>query len=114
MAQHFLLSAAARTLSLRKIYSEGEQAAYETFCKMRWPETDGEPEGVPGEMAPLLEEVYQKYGRLSPFRLSEITHEPGGPWESARKVGGWYAEIPDSLIKPHYQLKRLKAKASHE
>jgi len=42
MAQHFLLSAAARTLSLRKIYTEGEQAAYETFCKMRWPETDGE------------------------------------------------------------------------
>ena len=42
MAQHFLLSAAARTLSLRKVYSEGEQAAYETFCKMRWPETDGE------------------------------------------------------------------------
>lgn len=42
MAQHFLLSAAARTLSLRKIYMEGEDAAYETFCKMRWPETDGE------------------------------------------------------------------------
>lgn len=43
MAQHFLLSAAARTLSLRKIYRDGEEAAYETFCKMRWAETDGEP-----------------------------------------------------------------------
>lgn len=42
MAQHFLLSAAARTLSLREIYKAGEQAAYETFCKLRWPETDGE------------------------------------------------------------------------
>jgi len=42
MAQHFLLSAASRTLSLRKIYKAGEDAAYETFCKMRWPETDGE------------------------------------------------------------------------
>lgn len=42
MAQHFLLSAAARTLSLRKIYRDGEEAAYETFCKMRWAETDGE------------------------------------------------------------------------
>jgi transposase-like protein len=42
MAQHFLLSAAARTLSLRKIYKAGEQAAYETFCQMRWPETNGE------------------------------------------------------------------------
>ncbi|WP_136634947.1 IS1595 family transposase [Pseudooceanicola onchidii] len=42
MAQHFLLSAASRTLSLRSIYKAGEEAAYETFCKMRWPETDGE------------------------------------------------------------------------
>ncbi|KAF0675470.1 IS1595 family transposase [Profundibacterium mesophilum] len=42
MAQHFLLSAASRTLSLRQIYKAGEDAAYETFCKMRWAETDGE------------------------------------------------------------------------
>ncbi|MGC9369005.1 MAG: IS1595 family transposase [Paracoccaceae bacterium] len=42
MAQHFLLSAASRTLSLRKIYKAGEDAAYDTFCKMRWHETDGE------------------------------------------------------------------------
>lgn len=42
MAQHFLLSAASRTLSLRSIYKAGEDAAYQTFCEMRWPETDGE------------------------------------------------------------------------
>jgi len=42
MAQHFLLSAASRTLSLRSIYKSGEDAAYRTFCEMRWPETDGE------------------------------------------------------------------------
>lgn len=42
MAQHFLLSAAARTLSLKAIYKAGEDAAYETFCKMRWPETEGD------------------------------------------------------------------------
>jgi transposase-like protein len=42
MAQHFLLSAASRTLSLRAIYKGGEDAAYATFCEMRWPETDGE------------------------------------------------------------------------
>ncbi|WP_306045920.1 IS1595 family transposase [Nioella sp. MMSF_3534] len=41
MAQHFLLSAASRTLSLRAIYKAGEEAAYRTFCEMRWPETDG-------------------------------------------------------------------------
>lgn len=42
MAQHFLLSAAARTLSLKATYKAGEAAAHDTFCKMRWPETDGE------------------------------------------------------------------------
>ena len=40
MAQHFLLSAQARTLSLRAIYQAGDDEAYETFCKLRWPETD--------------------------------------------------------------------------
>lgn len=40
--QHFLLSAAARTLSLKKVYRMGEDAAYRSFCQLRWPETDGE------------------------------------------------------------------------
>ena len=43
MAQHFLLSAKARTLSLAKVFRMGEDAAYGIFCDMRWPETDGEP-----------------------------------------------------------------------
>ncbi|CAN5261673.1 IS1595 family transposase [soil metagenome] len=43
MAQHFLLTAAARTLSLKTIYQAGEGKAYETFRKLRWPQTDGEP-----------------------------------------------------------------------
>ena len=43
MAQHFLLSAAARTLSLRAIYAGGEQKAYRRFCALRWPETNGSP-----------------------------------------------------------------------
>lgn len=43
MAQHFLLSAKARTLSLKAIYAAGEDKAYETFRKLRWPVTDGEP-----------------------------------------------------------------------
>ena len=43
MAQHFLLSAAARTLSLKTIYAEGEDAAYQRFCTLRWPESGGQP-----------------------------------------------------------------------
>ncbi|NOX95072.1 MAG: IS1595 family transposase [Alphaproteobacteria bacterium] len=42
MAQHFLLSAASRTLKLKDIYKAGESAAYAKFCELRWPENDGE------------------------------------------------------------------------
>lgn len=43
MTQHFLLSAKARTLSLRSVFAMGEEAAYETFCKLRWADTGGQP-----------------------------------------------------------------------
>ena len=39
MAQHFLLSAKARSLSLKTVFRMGEDAAYGLFCEMRWPET---------------------------------------------------------------------------
>lgn len=42
MAQHFLLTAAARTLSLKAVFSMGEDKAYDTFKAMRWVDTDGE------------------------------------------------------------------------
>jgi len=43
MAQHFLLSASARSLSAAKIMrmSDGEVEA--VFLRLRWPETDGKP-----------------------------------------------------------------------
>lgn len=43
MAQHFLLSAKARTLSLKQVFRMGEDEAYGLFCDMRWHENDGEP-----------------------------------------------------------------------
>ncbi|MEW9805289.1 IS1595 family transposase [Mesorhizobium marinum] len=43
MAQHFLLSAESRTLSLKEIYKGGEEKAYETFKRLRWSQTNGEP-----------------------------------------------------------------------
>lgn len=42
MAQHFLLSAASKTLKLKDIYKAGEDAAYRKFCEIRWPETEGD------------------------------------------------------------------------
>ena len=43
MCQHFLLSAQARTLSLKEIYKGGEEKAYDTFRRLRWQETNGDP-----------------------------------------------------------------------
>ena len=43
MAAHFLLTAKARSISLREVYCAGEEGAFKTFCEMRWPETDGAP-----------------------------------------------------------------------
>jgi transposase-like protein len=43
MSQHFLLSAAARTLSLRQVLRMNEAEAWRLFCKIRWRETDGTP-----------------------------------------------------------------------
>lgn len=40
--QHFLLSAAARSISLKAVYQMGEAKAYETFKALRFAETDGE------------------------------------------------------------------------
>ena len=40
--QHFLLSASARTLSLKAVFQMGEDKAYDAIRQMRWPETDGE------------------------------------------------------------------------
>ena len=42
MTQHFLLSAKARTISLKSVYQMGEAKAYALFRSLRWPETEGE------------------------------------------------------------------------
>jgi transposase-like protein len=44
MAQHFLLSATARSLSAAKIMRMSEQGVQNVFVRMRWPKTDGKPE----------------------------------------------------------------------
>jgi transposase-like protein len=43
MAQHFLLSRAAKTLSLGSIFRMSDAEAEATFCRVRWPETEGKP-----------------------------------------------------------------------
>ena len=43
MAQHFLLSPTAKTLSLVKVMRMSDEEARASFRKIRWADTDGEP-----------------------------------------------------------------------
>ena len=43
MAQHFLLSAAAKTLTLGQVFRMADGEAETAFRKLRWPDTDGAP-----------------------------------------------------------------------
>ncbi len=60
----------------------------------------------------LLEQIWDIYGSLTSFQLSDLTHISGGPWDIATKTGGHYATIPDELIRQHYVLKRSAANAA--
>jgi transposase-like protein len=43
MAQHFLLSAAARSLSPAKVMRMSDRGAENVFLRLRWPQTNGKP-----------------------------------------------------------------------
>ncbi len=43
MAQHFLLSSAAKTLSLAHIFQMKDDQAEMAFRRIRWADTDGQP-----------------------------------------------------------------------
>lgn len=62
------------------------------------------------EYTNFLEQIYNIYGGMSAFALSELTHKPGGPWETATKQRGWFAPITDEIIRPHYVMMREQAR----
>src|SRR5580704_11463629 len=43
MSQHFLLSPAAKTLSLAQVFRMSDAEAETMFCRVRWPDTQGKP-----------------------------------------------------------------------
>ena len=43
VSQHFLLSPAAKTLSLAQVFRMSDEQAEAAFCKVRWPDTNGQP-----------------------------------------------------------------------
>lgn len=58
---------------------------------------------LPADAIAMIEVALERFGRMSAFRLSDLTHAPGSPWETIFRTLGPYAEIPDELIRQHYQ-----------
>ncbi len=55
----------------------------------------------------FFDEIYRLYGKYDAFQLSDMPHEPGGPWEAASKRGH-YARMYDDEIREHYECQAPK------
>lgn len=51
----------------------------------------------------LIASVVGGYGDTHAFALSNITHQPGSPWDIVYKTQGAYSEIPNELIKAYFK-----------
>lgn len=61
-------------------------------------------EDMENEENELIDAVIDTYGHLHAFQLSNIMHKPGTPWTVTFGGGaGAYSEIPDEIIKEHYE-----------
>ena len=50
----------------------------------------------------IVDQVSEKYGRLSGIELSRMTHAPGTPWHQIWTKYGRNAVIPDPIIEDYY------------
>ena len=51
----------------------------------------------------IIKRVWDRYGKYSAFKLSDMTHMPGTPWfDTYFKRGGQNTIIQNELIKAHY------------
>lgn len=64
-------------------------------------------EDDPSPLAPdvnaFLEDVVEKYGHLSGYALSNLTHREGSPWHQVYEDGVMNISIDDALIARHYK-----------
>lgn len=53
---------------------------------------------------PLLEKIWEVFGKYSASQLSRMTHEPGGPWDKISKAnpGRKGMAIPEDLLTKYF------------
>ena len=61
--------------------------------------------------AKILEHVWKKYKKYTPFQLSDMTHKPGTPWTKTYFSKGRNAVIEDDLVREHYRQLALAGRA---
>lgn len=57
---------------------------------------------IQDDLKTFLNAIYEKYGSLTGFQLSELTHRQNTPWSEAYQAGENNA-IHDELIQKHYE-----------
>ena len=71
---------------------------------------DGDSSAVPYEAVfsskanKLIDGVFDAYAKISAYALSALTHEEGTPWDQVKNKG-FYAPIPDEIIRDYYHKK---------
>ena len=55
----------------------------------------------------LIKRVWKVYGHMTGVELSQLTHDPDGPWQKIRSAsqGDHGVDIPDSMIRDYFALK---------
>jgi uncharacterized phage-associated protein len=66
---------------------------------------DSAASAVDDDIQAFLEDVVAKYGHLNGIQLSNLTHMPNTPWHDTYEANIMGKEIPDPLIRSHYQAK---------
>jgi uncharacterized phage-associated protein len=61
-----------------------------------------EPTGFLDTERDVMREVWNKYGHLSGVTLSAMTHKPGSPWATARRLSGPGCVISNDIIEHFY------------
>lgn len=51
----------------------------------------------------LLDKIWEVYGKLNGMQLSTITHQEGTPWSEVWNPTIRHIEIPNELIRKHYE-----------
>lgn len=50
----------------------------------------------------LIDQVWEKYGKMNGLQLSALTHTTGSPWDITYKNFGQNSVIPKDLIRDYY------------